>query len=186
LSSTPATATHTRRVAALVNLLEALHELRDPRHAGDGDTPREGGLLLAAHEPGCLLHRRGSRCTCVQSAVAELERLLAVMRRARPRERWHLVAFFVDAGRRGRWEPRPRRKGRRHLSPFVYRRWLERDPRADKDLAMVGVEWLADNWDLRDVRGELVEPWLLSPGFDGRVFERLGLRALPPVRPESG
>ena len=161
-----------RRVAALVNLLESFHELRDSLRAGDGDTFGDG-LLLAPHEDSCRLRRHGSRCTCVLSAVAELERLLAQMRTDEPRLRFHLVAWFVDAQHRGRWEPRPRAKRRRPWQPFVYRRFVVRDPRAEKRLALDGVRWLAERWELRDVRGELVEPHLVSPGFDAPIFERL-------------
>jgi hypothetical protein len=143
-------------------------------------------MLLAAHEPGCRLRRGGRRCTCVLSAVAELERLLAAMRTERPRERWHLLAFFVDAKSRSRWELRPPRKGRRHLSPLVHRRWLERDPKADRRLAMDGVAWLAGRWDLRDLRGELVEPHLLAPGLDKRTWPALLSAHSGLVRPRTG
>jgi len=171
------------RVAALVNLLEAFHELRDSLRAGDSDTFREGGLLLASHEGRCQLLRRGSACTCVLSGVAELERLLARMRSEEPRLRWHVVAYFVDVERRGRWERRrtgPRRL--RRLSPLVRRSLLVRDPRADRELALTGVRWLAERWDLRDVRGELVNPWLVAPGLDARIFERLASVHSPPLR----
>ena len=175
-----------RRLAALIVLLEGLHELRDPRHAGDGDSYRSPGLLLRSHEPGCLLYRTGTVCSCVQSAVSELERLLALMRSDEPQMRFHLVAWFVDADRRGRWERRPRPRRRRPWSPQVYRRWVERNPRADRRQALAGVRWLAERWALRDVRGELVEPWLLAPGLDSRAFERLASLHSGLVRPETG
>jgi hypothetical protein len=159
-----------RRSAAIVSLLSSLHELRDPLRSGNGDTYGPGGLLLAAHEDGCLLRRRGAACTCVLSAVAELERLLALMREDEPRLRWHVRAFFVDPVRRGRWELR--RPRRRRLPPLVYRRFLERDPRADGGLANEGVAWLSGRWNLRDLRGELVEPWLLRP-LDSRQGQAL-------------
>jgi hypothetical protein len=155
-----------RRFAALVLLLEAFHELRGSLRSGDGDAYRGGGVLLADHEPGCALLRRGRVCSCVQSAVAECERLLAEMRWAEPRLRFHLVAWFVDAERKGRWERRTGR--RRRLSPLVYRRIVVRDPRAERELAIAGVAWLAERWNLRDVRDELVEPWLVGPGVDAR------------------
>jgi hypothetical protein len=185
LFSAPATpVVVARRVAALVNLLESLHELRDSRARGDGDGYRDAGLLLTAHEPSCWLHRDGRTCTCVQSGVAEIERLLAEMRRREPHLRWHVMSYFVDARSRGRWEPRrPRRK--RHYAPFVYRRWVERSPAASREQAMLGVAWLAERWNLRDVRGELVEPWLVSPGFDKRTFERLGSGHSGVLRPKT-
>jgi hypothetical protein len=173
-------------MAALVVLLEALHDLRDPLRAGDGDTYPAGGMLLAAHEPTCRLHRDGRHCTCVLSAAAELERLLALMRTERPMERWHLLAFFVDAKPRGRWELRPPRRGKRHLSPLVHRRWLERDPKADRRLAMDGVAWLAERWQLRDLRGELVEPHLLAPGLDRGRWPSLLSAHSGLVRPRTG
>ena len=172
-----------RSVAALVLLLESFHELRDTLHGGDGDTYRAGGLLLARHERGCRLHRAGARCSCVLSAVAELERLLGEMRIVEPHLRWHVLAFFVDVERRGRWERRrsgPRRL--RRVSPFVRRSVVVRDPRAEKGLAMEGVAWLAGRWDLRDVRGELVNPWLVGSGLDKRTFERLASTHSPLLR----
>jgi len=175
-----------RRQAALILLLEGLHELRDGLRSGDGDGYRGPGLLLRAHEPGCRIHRDGRMCTCVQAAVAELERLLVQMRRQAPRLRFHLVAWFVDADRRGRWEPRPRAKRRRPWQPFVYRRWVERNPRAERELALAGVVWLAERWRLRDARGELVEPWLLVPGLDNASFERLASAHSGLVRLNSG
>jgi len=180
----PILATH--RQAALIVLLESLHELRDPIRRGDGDSYPAGGMLLAAHEPTCRLHRDGRHCSCVQSAVAELERLLTRMRSDEPRLRWHLLAFFVDARPRGRWELRPPRRGKRHLSPLVRRCWLERDPKADKRLAMDGVAWLAEHWNLRDLRGELVEPHLLAPGLDKRRWPALLSAHSGLVRPLTG
>jgi len=174
-----------RRVAALVNLLESLHELRDPVRAGGGDTYRAGGLLLGPHEGDCKLFGREAVCTCVLSAVDELLRLLRSMRSLEPRLRWHVVAFFVDAEHVGRWEVRPRRK-RRRASPLVYRRSVRRDARADRALALEGVEWIARRWNLRDLRGELVEPWLLAPGVDRGVFERLRSAHSGLVRSETG
>ena len=176
-----------RRVASLVCLLEQFHELRDTLRAGDGDTYRDGGLLLAAHEPVCALLRRGRRCTCVLSGIAELERLLEWMRLEQPRLRFHVVAFFVDVERRGRWERRrtgPKRL--RRLSPFVHRRVLVRDPRAEKHLAVEGVGWLAERWDLRDARNELVNPWLLGMGFDKAEFARLTSVHSPLLRSAAG
>lgn len=173
-----------RRVAALVLLLEGFHELRDSLRGGDGDTFRDGGLLLAPHESDCRLLRRGSECTCVLSGVAELERLLQRMRFEQPRLRFHVVAYFVDAEQRGRWEPRKARR-RRPWQPYAYRRFVVRDARADKALAVEGVGWLAERWDLRDVRGELVNPWLVAPGVDNATFARLTSVHSPPLRSAS-
>ena len=162
-----------RRVASLVNLLEAFHELRDSRGRGDGDSYAASGLLLRSHGPECFLHRDGRTCTCVQSGIAELERLLGRMRCEQPRLRFHVVAWFVDAQHRGRWEPRPRARRKRPWSPFVYRRFVVRDSRAERHLALEGVGWLAERWALRDLRGEVVEPHLVSPGVDREAFGRL-------------
>jgi len=173
-------------LAKAVEINEAWRVLRDPIRRGDGDSYPAGGMLLAAHEPTCRLHRDGRHCSCVQSAVAELERLLTRMRSDEPRLRWHLLAFFVDARPRGRWELRPPRRGKRHLSPLVRRCWLERDPKADKRLAMDGVAWLAEHWNLRDLRGELVEPHLLAPGLDKRRWPALLSAHSGLVRPSTG
>jgi hypothetical protein len=108
------------------------------------------------------------------------------MRSDEPTLRWHVLAFLVDARPRGRWELRPPRRGKRHLSPLVHRRWLERDPNADRRLAMDGVHWLAEHWQLRDLRGELVEPHLLAPGLDKRTWPALLSAHSGPVRPFTG
>jgi len=173
-----------RRLAALVVLLQGFDDLRDSSGRGDGDTYRGGGLLLRDHERHCLLLQRGSRCSCVHSGLDELERLLGLMRLDEPRLRWHVVAFFVDARERGRWEWR-KRKGRRHAG-FVYRRWLERDPRANRELAVAGARWLAGRWGLRDLRGELVEPWLVAPGLDRGMVDKLDSRHSGLVRSVAG
>jgi len=73
------------------------------------------------------------------------------------------------------------RKGRRPAA-LVYHRSIERDPRADRGRALDGVAWLAASWDLRDLRGELVEPWLVAPGLDRGAFERLAFSHSGPVR----
>src|SRR5215831_20445261 len=174
-----------RRMAALILLLEGLHELRDTLRSGDGDSRGASGLLLRPHEPTCRIHRDGRTCTCVQSGVDELERLLGLMRRADPWLRWHVVAWFVDARRHGRWEPRPRAKRKRPWSPYVYRRLVERAPGASRERALEGVAWLAERWALRDARGELVEPWLVAPGLDKRTFERLASVHSGLVRPNA-
>jgi len=173
-----------RRVAALILLLEGLVDWRSTPRAGDGDSYRDGALLLFEHEHHCLLLRRGRRCSCVQSGLDETERLLAVMRAHRPFERWHVRAWFVDAEWRGRWVERPR-KGRRPAA-LVYRREVLRDPRADKGRAMDGVAWLASAWGLRDLRGELVEPWLVAPGLDRVAFDKLDSRHSGLVRSVAG
>jgi hypothetical protein len=69
---------------------------------------------------------------------------------------------------------------------LVHRRWLERDPKADRRLAMDGVAWLAERWQLRDLRGELVEPHLLAPGLDKRTWPALLSAHSGPVRPLTG
>jgi len=176
----------TRRLAALILLLEGLHELRDTLRSGDGDNRGASGLLLRPHEPSCRIHRDGRTCSCVQSGVDELERLLGLMRREEPWLRWHVVAWFVDARRHGRWEPRPRAQRKRPWSPYVYRRLVDRNPAASRERALEGVAWLAERWRLRDVRGELVEPWLVAPGVDRRSFERLASAYSGPVRPNPG
>jgi len=180
----PETTRFYRRVAALILLLEGLVDWRSTLRAGDGDSYRDGALLLFEHESHCLLLRHGRRCSCVQSGLDETERLLAVMRRQRPFERWHVRAWFVDAEWRGRWVERPR-KGRRPAA-LVYRREVLRDPRADRGRALDGVAWLASAWNLRDLRDELVEPWLVAPGLDRQVFDKLDSRHSGLVRSVAG
>jgi hypothetical protein len=162
-----------RRIAALVFLLEQFHELRDSLRSGDGDNERSSGLLLAPHESHCHIYKRIATCTCILSDVAEVERLLAAMKTTVPDLRWHVVAYFVDAEEKGRWEKRPVKKGRRYFSPLVYRRFTTRNEKAQKALALAGVKWMAENWNLRDLRGELVEPLaLLDSGGRGAVASR--------------
>jgi len=173
-----------RRLAAVILLLQNLREWRDPHRRGDGDSYKDGHLLLLPHEPHCRWLRFGEGCDCVQAALAELERLLACLKADEPRLHFHVRAWFVDTSERGRWEWRKRR-GRRPAG-FVYRRWVDRDPRADRGLALLAAGKLADSWGLRDARGELVEPWLVAPGVDKHILDRHSLPHSGLVRPETG
>jgi hypothetical protein len=121
----------------------------------------------------------------VLAAAGELERLLAEMRGPEPRLRRQVLAWFVEVERRGRWERRRRGDKRRRFSPLVYRRFVVRRPYADRALAMEGVGWLAERWALRDLRGELVEPYLLAAGVDTPRRERLLSAHSGLVRPET-
>jgi hypothetical protein len=144
-----------QRFAALVVILEGLHELLDPLRSGNGDSYPAGGLLLLPHERDCWLHRDGRNCTCPVSGALHLEKLLADMPRVL---RFHVRGWFVDVERRGRWVLRRRRPVRQRI--------VNRRPGAELGRARDGVEWLAAHWALRDARGELVEPWLVAPGLD--------------------
>jgi hypothetical protein len=162
----------TRRLAAVRVLLERLHDF-DPLRSGDGDTFRAGALLLAPHEPACQLGRSGTRCTCVLSALAELERLLLLMRVQRPKQFGHLHARYIARTQVLRDLP-VRRRNKRGKTVRVFERCLvDLYPAwVRAEVVRRGVACLAASWDLRDLRGELVEPWL---------FEGLDVAAPRPV-----
>jgi len=144
-----------RRFAALVVILEGLREVVDPLRSGNGDGYPSGGVLLLPHEQACWFHRDGRSCTCPVSGALEAERLLERMPRFYAAQ---VRGWFVDVERRGRWVWRKRK--------LVRERVVTRRPGSELGPARAGVEWMARHWGLRDARGELVEPWLVAPGFD--------------------
>jgi hypothetical protein len=159
-----------RRGRVLGEMLGRWGELQDPggRSGGGG-----GGFVpLMPHAGGCLVYVSSPAvCSCWRRDVVEVERLLGVMRGSGEvfggvsvrLLRVHVVGWFVLAVRVGRWFPAPRVRGRRLgvpsgqeilsdgggvFVPSVYRVSVWRPGFAVEGLALLGVEWLAENWGL--------------------------------------
>lgn len=164
------------RMKILTAVAERYHELTETQSPGGSSgtgslvalTPHERHCLLLT------TLGRGARCTCAYRTVREFERLLGVMREGRHSLvlvagekhsvralRWHLVGWYVDARRVVRHFPKRPVKGQRlavpvgqeilrdgsgAFVPSIVREDWQRTAGARKELADVGLRWVAVAW----------------------------------------
>lgn len=152
----------TGRQLQIERLLIQYRDLVEAASPTDGGTGHH--VPLRPHAPNCRIHRATPpRCTCHQRSVAELERLLALMRTTRRNPWWHLTErYFRSPQTIKPMRVRRRDQRGRTLTVIEPQIVIVLPPTVQLQQVRLAIGWLATQWNL-DVEpmlppNEAIEP----------------------------